>query len=267
MARSFVTLALLAITLTACESLGRRRARSADDLFNALPEITQSKVDSFLDELLLEDNEHVLSKREAHGDADADSDAHPQRFGVGQRRTNPAPLTASGFKEPFSLGEVVNNLYRANSWNGTWVSDTEYAYRNRDGLQLLSVVSGRSQTLVPSSEMTDVFRYWLSPDQSYVLLAIRPQKLFRHSFIAVYDIYDVRSGRRISLEPPASVVRSLGGPGPEEDAGAGGGPPPQLPLLYAEWAPVGNGIAYVFSNNIFYRPSPQGRDVVVTTSG
>ncbi len=69
---------------------------------------------------------------------------------------------------------MVGNLYRASSWNGTWVSDTEYAYRNREGLQLLSVVTGRSQTLVPPEVMADdVFRYWLSPDQEYVLLAIR----------------------------------------------------------------------------------------------
>ncbi len=91
-------------------------------------------------------------------------------------------------------------------------------------------------------------------------------------------MYDVRSGRRIRLQPPRSLLKALGpGPGPpgggeaeEELSGFGpGGPggPPQLPLLYATWAPVGNGLAYVFSNNIFYRPTPDGRDVIVTTSG
>ena len=51
--------------------------------------------------------------------------------------------------------------------------------------------------------------------------------------------------------------------------GDGGAPrgPPQLPLMYAEWAPTGSGIAYVFSNNIFYRSSPTADDVTLTESG
>jgi hypothetical protein len=28
--------------------------------------------------------------------------------------------------------------------------------------------------------------------QNFVLLASRPQKLFRHSFIALYEVYDIR---------------------------------------------------------------------------
>ena len=48
----------------------------------------------------------------------------------------------------FSLGEVVNNAYRAERWNATWVSDTEYAYKNLKGeLALFNVESGESSTL------------------------------------------------------------------------------------------------------------------------
>ena len=48
----------------------------------------------------------------------------------------------------FSLGEVVNNAYRAERWNATWVSDTEYAYKNVKGeLALFNVESGESSTL------------------------------------------------------------------------------------------------------------------------
>ncbi len=71
--------------------------------------------------------------------------------------------------------------------------------------------------------------------------SFRPQKLFRHSFIAVYDVYDVRTGRRVSLEPPRALLKALGPPGGGPDdfgpgGGAGGpGGPPQLPLLYATW--------------------------------
>ena len=37
-----------------------------------------------------------------------------------------------------------------------------------------------------------VFKFWISPDKRFVMLAMRPQKLFRHSFIAMYDVYEVR---------------------------------------------------------------------------
>ena len=90
-------------------------------------------------------------------------------------------------RQSFSLGEIVDNKYSAESWNGTWVSDSEYAYRNLEGgLALLNVVTGQSRTIVPSRAMNNparVFRFWVSADLNFVLLASRPQKLFRHSFM------------------------------------------------------------------------------------
>ncbi len=192
----------------------------------------------------------------------------------------------------FSLNDIVDNNYRAERWNGTWVSDTEYAYRNREGsLALLSVVTGQSRILVPADVMDKparVFKFWPSPDLKYVLLAFRPQKLFRHSFIAAYDVYNVETGDRIKLQPSEATLRRLappggpGGPGgppgggppqggpPGGGGGPGGGRPPpdfQLPLMLAQWAPTGSSLAYVFSNNIFYRATPEGTDVPITDSG
>lgn len=194
---------------------------------------------------------------------------------------------AGGFsaKETFTLQEIVDFVYRSDRWNGTWVSDTEYAYRNRDGdLNLFSVVTGQSSNLVPSSVLDEprVFRYWLSPDQQYLLMAFRPQKLFRHSFIALYDVYNIRTGQRTKLQPDESLLRQFGGgsggpggPGGEDGRGPnpqglGGEPPrgpPQLPLLFATWSPEGHSLAYVFSNNIFYRATPESKDIPVSTSG
>jgi hypothetical protein len=37
--------------------------------------------------------------------------------------------------------------------------------------------------------------------------------------------------------------------------------------MYAEWSPTGAGLAYVFSNNIFYRSAPTAEDVIITESG
>ena len=97
--------------------------------------------------------------------------------------------------------------------------------------------------IVPGSVMRDprVFRFKLSPDQKYVMLAIKPQRLFRHSFLAQYDIYNIATGRRIKLKPDL--------------------------LEFAMWGPVGSSLAYVFGANIYYRETPESQDAMVTTSG
>jgi len=214
-----------------------------------------------------EEGGHSVVKREA------------QRFGVSGGRL--------GGKTSFSLKDIVNNEYAAERWNGTWVSDDEFAYRNRDGdLALLSISTSRTQILVPADVMLQperVFKFWISPDKRFVMLAIRPQKLFRHSFIAMYDIYDVEKGRRTPLQPDLGRGRGGGGggggfgnqdgpgrAGPQRPQGGGGGgrrPPQQLPLMYATWSPTGHSLAYVFANNIYYRATPSSPDFPVTESG
>lgn len=192
------------------------------------------------------------------------------------KRTPQAPFTRDGF----TLPEIVENEFAAERWNGSWVSDTEYVYRNRGGaLAIFSVVNGRSDVIVPANVMEEprVFQFWLSPDQNYVLLAIRPQKLFRHSFIAIYDVYDIRNAQRIKLTLSPAQLKKLappgfpdGGPPDGFPSGPGGppqGPPPQLPLMYATWSPKGSSLVYVFANNVFYRATPTSEDIPLSTSG
>ena len=118
-----------------------------------------------------------------------------------------------------------------------------------------------------------VFKFWVSPDKKFVMLAIRPQKLFRHSFIAMYDIYNVATGERIPLQPkdlPQGGGPGFGGDqgqGPQGGGGGRGRAPQQLPLMYATWSPTGHSLAYVFANNIYYRATPSSPDFPVTTSG
>ena len=102
------------------------------------------------------------------------------------------------------------------------------------------------------------------------MLAIRPQKLFRHSFIAMYEIYNVATGERTPLQPsdPGNVP-GFGDQGQGPQQGGGGRPrrPQQLPLMYATWSPSGHSLAYVFANNIYYRATPSSPDFPVTESG
>ena len=140
-----------------------------------------------------------------------------------------------------------------------------------------SIVDQKSQIIVPSRVMLRperVFKFWVSPDKKYVMLAIRPQKLFRHSFIAMYDIYNVATGERTKLQPKDLPQNGPPGFGGDQGSGPQQGPggrrprgPQQLPLMYATWSPTGHSVAYVFANNIYYRATPTSPDFPLTTSG
>jgi len=181
-------------------------------------------------------------------------------------------FSRNNFKTPFNLQEILDNNFNSETWNGTWVSDTQYVYRDVDeSLIMVSASGGSGRIIVPGNIMRDprVFRFKLSPDQKYVMLAFRPQRLFRHSFLAQYDLYNIATGRRIKLQPDLDeLIKALGG------GGQGGPPPPppgrappQLPLELAQWGPTGSSVAYVFGANIYYRETPESQDVMVTTTG
>ncbi|CAH0551631.1 unnamed protein product [Brassicogethes aeneus] len=80
-------------------------------------------------------------------------------------------------------------------------------------------------------------RFQLSPDQRYLLLAQNVQKLFRHSYLAQYTIYDIQTGNDFPLRPL-----------PESDD--------HPYLLLAQWAPRGHGLIMVQDYDIYYRKTP-----------
>jgi len=176
------------------------------------------------------------------------------------------------FKTPFNLQEILDNNFSSETWNGSWVSDNQYVYRDVDeSLVMVDARGSPGRVIVPGNVMRDprVFRFKLSPDQKYVMLAFRPQRLFRHSFLAQYDIYNIATGRRTKLQPDLDeLIKALGGGGPGAPPPLPPGQaPPQLPVEFAMWGPQGSSLAYVFGANIYYRESPESVDVMVTTSG
>merc|ERR1712106_309785 len=177
----------------------------------------------------------------------------------------------NNFKTPFNLQEILDNNFRSETWNGSWVSNTQYVYRDVDDSLIMVDASGnsRNKVVVPGSIMRDprVFRFKLSPNLKYVMLAFRPQRLFRHSFLAQYDLYNLANGQRIKLQPDLDKLLKQLGAGPNSPGLPPGRQPPQLPVEFAMWGPKGASLAYVFGANIYYRETPESLDVMVTTSG
>ncbi|XP_071574848.1 inactive dipeptidyl peptidase 10 isoform X2 [Temnothorax nylanderi] len=80
-------------------------------------------------------------------------------------------------------------------------------------------------------------KFSLSPDQKFLLLAQNVKKLFRHSYLAQYVIYDLNTRECIVLTPY-----------PEKDS--------HPYLLLAQWTPSGHGLVMVQDYDIYYRTGP-----------
>ncbi|PSN53226.1 hypothetical protein C0J52_07992, partial [Blattella germanica] len=148
---------------------------------------------------------------------------------------SPVPIYGSSI----SLQDVVEGKFSTKMFNGTWISDNEFFYRSEQGDGLLFDAVTKTSKVVVSSDFLfsdQPFSLELSADRKYLLIAHNYRKIFRHSFLANYDI--------INLETRESIPLENGEKGPENRVH-------QLVV----WAPTGNGFVYVHRNNIYYRPT------------
>ncbi|KAL7632657.1 UNVERIFIED_CONTAM: hypothetical protein RMT77_017036 [Armadillidium vulgare] len=146
------------------------------------------------------------------------------------------------FGNGIHLAEVLNGTFVPKSFNGSWISDTEILYATELGaLNLFNVETLQSTEIVSAFQMElwRPFKYDLSPSRKYILLVHDVQKLFRYSYLARHTILDLTTDKATPLA--AQRVRSRAD---------------QPPLLYAEWAPNSDAIAFVFHNDLYYSTSP-----------
>ncbi|XP_072379446.1 inactive dipeptidyl peptidase 10 isoform X2 [Diabrotica undecimpunctata] len=138
------------------------------------------------------------------------------------------------------LDDILNHDFQSLRFNGTWISDDELIFRDQwGGISILNAFNLTVRTIMSNQTFLRLnpSRFQLSPDQKYLLLALNVQKLFRHSYLAQYSIYDIQTGNDFPLRPI-----------PEDD---------DHPfLLLAQWAPKGHALVMVQDYNIFYRKTP-----------
>lgn len=157
---------------------------------------------------------------------------------TGTPETSALTATAGGI----DLAEVLNGTFSAASFNGTWISDTEYLFRTEEGaLNIFTVQSLSSDELVGKEFMQEwrPFKYSLSPSRKYLLIVHDVQKLFRYSYLARHTILNLDTGETTPLAPQRVRSRS-----------------DQPPLLYATWAPTDDAIAFVSHNDLYYTTGP-----------
>ncbi|XP_055708807.1 venom dipeptidyl peptidase 4 isoform X3 [Phlebotomus papatasi] len=150
-----------------------------------------------------------------------------------------------GNKTPIELEDVLTGRLSARRFNGSWISDQHVLFRDISGDVVLYDATQKSRRVLVSTQnekLAEGVKFDLSPDHNYLLVATQHKKIFRHSFLALYDIVELSSG--------AIYPVTVGGL--------------QVPLMYAEWNPVSNALVFVHASNIYYQPSVTGSPVQVT---
>ncbi|XP_035782023.1 venom dipeptidyl peptidase 4-like isoform X3 [Anopheles albimanus] len=137
------------------------------------------------------------------------------------------------------LQDIIDGEYAPKKLNGSWIGPDEFLYQNHWGeISLLSMNNLSERVLMSNTTMKTLapVKFSISADRRYLLLAQNVRKLFRHSQLAQYTIYDIATSETIQLAVKA-----------EDD---------EWPfLLHAEFTPKGQAIVLVYKYDIYYKPS------------
>ncbi|XP_075238106.1 dipeptidyl peptidase 4-like [Lycorma delicatula] len=141
----------------------------------------------------------------------------------------------------FTLEHVTEGLFKVPSLNGSWVTDSELVFRDSyGGISIYHADNSSLKTLMTNStfRQLNAVDYKVSSDLKFVLLISDIRKIYTNTFEARYHIYEVSTQSRVPLSP-------------FED-GLDDNEAPLLQLVV--WAPQGNSLAFVYDNDVYYRP-------------
>ncbi|GFG28703.1 hypothetical protein Cfor_02278, partial [Coptotermes formosanus] len=142
----------------------------------------------------------------------------------------------------FKLQDILGHEFTPLRFNGSWVSGDELVFRDQwGGISLLNAANLTTRSLMTNQTFKrfNPARFVMSPDHRFILLAHNIQKLFRHSYLAQYSVYDIAT---MDIFPLTPTPKEEGHPF----------------LLHADWAPRGHSLVMVYNYDIYYLLSPRG---------
>ncbi|KAG8585818.1 hypothetical protein GDO81_005160 [Engystomops pustulosus] len=148
-----------------------------------------------------------------------------------------------------SLSDLENPEYQVYVPKLYWTSDSEIIQETRDGNLIRQNLETQKTTILLSNtsymslQMTSAK---LSPDLQNLLLISKSQKIAGVSFMATYNVYNVRSREIWNLSPPGKNATSL---------------------EFADWGPHGSQLVFIYKNDIYYQEVASGPALRLTSSG
>lgn len=153
-------------------------------------------------------------------------------------------------KESLTLDDFLRRRFTPRQFNASWISDTDLFYDNGPvyGYEpvVFDITQKTKKSAIPANVTLEAgtIQFELSKDGKYGLESYSYRSIYRHSYLAIYNVLDVSSGAKVPLVSSGSGLAQL-----------------------VAWAPRGNGLAYVTGNNIFYRAGALEQDVQLTFTG
>ncbi|XP_055372089.1 inactive dipeptidyl peptidase 10 isoform X2 [Condylostylus longicornis] len=149
------------------------------------------------------------------------------------------------------LQDVIDGLYLPQRSNGTWINAEEFLYQDQWGqICLLNVANSSDRVLMSNITFKDLspYTFSLSPDKRFILVSQNVQRIYRHSFIAQYTVFDIQTSESIKLSIRS---REIGESWPY--------------LQYAQFIPQGNAIIMIYNSDIFYTQGPRSKHIYRVT--
>ncbi|KAI8123404.1 hypothetical protein FF38_13690 [Lucilia cuprina] len=148
-------------------------------------------------------------------------------------------------KTPWDLIEAIRATSQIRGFNGTWITDEEFYYTATDrSIHKFNAATG-SDSIFVTSDFLNIYNrsssFKLSPDNTKILVRYDVEEIFRHSFIAKYDVFDIATRSAIKIHNGEK-------------------------LQYCGWSPVKDRLAYVYNNNVFIHFG-ENLEVQITSDG
>ena len=163
-------------------------------------------------------------------------------------------------RKRITFQDYLSYSFYPNTFNGSWLSDTELMYLDRTGsLSSYNFLKEERNVLISNDKFLRLHpvSYEFSADKKYLLVKNQSQKVWRRSSIGSYILIKIVNGKALTANPiplqPDSVMD-------ENDT--------NQYLRYVTWSPSGNAIAYIdYNNNLHYRHFAESEDVQLTKNG
>ncbi|ODM94098.1 Venom dipeptidyl peptidase 4 [Orchesella cincta] len=161
-------------------------------------------------------------------------------------------------KEAITLEDVLGGSLSGRGFSGQWVEGSDDLIRIfvPSAVVHYNITDGKNSTILNLTDISEHLKEFsnliFSNDGKYALVEHGRSSLWRYSTLAKYDIFDLESKTFTRLAPEGLSEKES-----------------QPALQLVKWSPTGNGIAFVYNYNIYYRrdASPSTTVTQITTDG
>ncbi|XP_013881529.1 inactive dipeptidyl peptidase 10 [Austrofundulus limnaeus] len=153
------------------------------------------------------------------------------------------------FSSQLTLDDLLDRTFQIHDPGATWISASEVVFRSWDGdVFKVNTLNYEMDLLIKNTTFATfkATKFAVSPDQNFVLLGYDVKRVYKHSFLASYLIYNLYTREVRELNPP-EVSDSV--------------------LQFASWGVQGQQLIYIFENNIYYQTDVQSSSWRLTSSG